>query len=62
VIICHCNVVSDRVVRTEIAKGADTADQVADACGAGAHCGSCRPTILTLLATTALPERSQPAA
>jgi len=62
VIVCHCQVVSDRVIKDEIDQGAATADDIAASCGAGAHCGSCRPTIVALLATRVVTERAQPAA
>lgn len=61
-IVCHCGVVSDRRIRGEIEAGALTVDEIADRCGAGARCGSCRPTISVLLATLAPPEQVEPAA
>ncbi|MGH9259390.1 MAG: (2Fe-2S)-binding protein [Acidimicrobiales bacterium] len=61
-IICHCRVVSDRHIRDEVACGARSADDIAESCGAGAHCGSCRPTIGVLLATLLAPEQVEPAA
>jgi bacterioferritin-associated ferredoxin len=61
-IVCHCQVVSDRRIRAEIEDGATTVDEIVDRCGAGARCGSCRPTISVLLATLAPPERVEPAA
>jgi bacterioferritin-associated ferredoxin len=62
VIVCHCQVVSDRVIRAEVDRGAVTADEVAERCGAGARCGSCRPTIGALLAALTAAEQEQPAA
>ena len=61
-IVCHCMRVNDRAIRAEIAKGAETADEVTEGCGAGARCGSCRPTIVALLATRVVTGRAQPAA
>ena len=62
-IVCHCRVVSDRRIRTEAERGALTVDDVAARCGAGACCGSCRPTIGTLLSTVEVaPEQVEPAA
>jgi len=61
-IVCHCHVVSDRAIRAEVEGGAATPDDVAERCGAGARCGSCRPTIVALLATSVLREHAQPAA
>jgi bacterioferritin-associated ferredoxin len=62
VIVCHCEVVSDRSIRQHCDQGAVTADEIAERCGAGARCGSCRPSIVALLATHVVPERAQPAA
>jgi bacterioferritin-associated ferredoxin len=62
VIVCHCEVVSDRVIKAEVVRGAVDADEIAERCGAGAHCGSCRPTIGALLAALTAPEQEQPAA
>jgi bacterioferritin-associated ferredoxin len=61
-IVCHCQVVSDRCVRDAITCGARTIDEVGEMCGAGTGCGSCRPTICALLATTVVPEPVEPAA
>ncbi|HET6953131.1 MAG TPA: (2Fe-2S)-binding protein [Acidimicrobiales bacterium] len=60
-IVCHCQVVNDRRISHEIVGGARTVDDVADRCGAGARCGSCRPTIGALLAALAS-DQVQPAA
>jgi bacterioferritin-associated ferredoxin len=49
VIVCHCQAVSDRVVRSAIRGGACDLDEVAQRCGAGAHCGGCRLRIERLL-------------
>jgi bacterioferritin-associated ferredoxin len=62
VIVCHCRVVSDKVIKQQIATGAATVDEISDRCGAGARCGSCRPTIVALLSTRVTTERAQPAA
>jgi bacterioferritin-associated ferredoxin len=61
-IVCHCEVVSDRHIRSEVDSGALSVDEIADRCGAGAHCGSCRSTIGVLLATLVSVERVEPAA
>jgi len=46
VIICHCMHVRDRLIRSLVREGmARTTEEVADACGAGACCGGCRPAI-----------------
>ena len=48
-IICHCEAVSDRVVRSAIRGGALDLDEVAAECGAGSHCGGCRVRIHQIL-------------
>ncbi|HZA00517.1 MAG TPA: (2Fe-2S)-binding protein [Acidimicrobiales bacterium] len=54
-IVCHCRVVSDRTIRSEIEAGADSVCAVARRCGAGTGngCGACRPTIAALVAVHA---------
>jgi bacterioferritin-associated ferredoxin len=49
-VVCHCNAVSDREIRSEILAGALGPDEVAERCGAGDRCGSCRPVVEALLA------------
>jgi bacterioferritin-associated ferredoxin len=44
-VVCHCRAVNDATIRSEIERGALTADDVADRCGAGSKCGGCRVTI-----------------
>jgi bacterioferritin-associated ferredoxin len=61
-IVCHCEVVSDRHVRDAIACGASTVEDVGDRCGAGTGCGGCRSTIGVLLAALAAREPVEPAA
>jgi len=51
-VVCHCNAVNDRAIRAEIAAGALDADDLADRCGAGARCGSCRPVVEAILAAS----------
>jgi bacterioferritin-associated ferredoxin len=41
VIVCLCRGVADHVIRATIERGDDTLERLADACGAGADCGSC---------------------
>jgi bacterioferritin-associated ferredoxin len=41
-IVCVCRGVSERQVEAVVGEGATTADQVAQACGAGTDCGACR--------------------
>jgi bacterioferritin-associated ferredoxin len=49
VIVCHCQAVSDRVVRATIRDGAIDLTEVADRCGAGSECGGCHTRIERLL-------------
>jgi bacterioferritin-associated ferredoxin len=49
VIICHCEAVSDRVVRSVIRDGAMDLDAVAAHCGAGSGCGGCHVKLKRLL-------------
>ncbi len=49
-LLCHCNVVSDRDVRDAIACGARDEFDIADACGAGSVCGGCVPAVTAMLA------------
>ena len=51
-VVCHCNAVNDRAIRAEIAAGALDADELADRCGAGTRCGSCRPVVEAILAAS----------
>ncbi len=48
-IVCHCNAVRAEEIRTEVRLGAETGEQVAARCGAGARCGGCRPTVDVLI-------------
>ena len=48
-IVCHCRAVSDRKIRKAVRKGASTANEVAEACGAGTDCGGCVPEVERLL-------------
>jgi bacterioferritin-associated ferredoxin len=48
-IVCLCRGVSDRVLRSVIAAGAATLDDVSAACGAGADCRSCASAVAVLI-------------
>jgi bacterioferritin-associated ferredoxin len=48
-IICHCMQLSDRAIRGAIRNGACSREDLAEACGAGAGCGGCRPALDELL-------------
>jgi bacterioferritin-associated ferredoxin len=49
VIVCLCEVATDRDIAAAIADGAHTVEQVGRRCGAGTGCGSCRDFILDML-------------
>jgi bacterioferritin-associated ferredoxin len=49
VLVCHCEVVSDREVHAAIAAGARDEFDVAEACGAGGACGGCLDAISDIL-------------
>jgi bacterioferritin-associated ferredoxin len=61
-IVCHCQVVSDRSIRAAVDDGAVTLDEVARRCSAGTRCGGCWPTIAALLAALSSGEQEQTAA
>ena len=48
-IICHCQAVSDRVIRSVIDHGACGVEEIAAMCGAGIDCGGCRVRLERLL-------------
>jgi bacterioferritin-associated ferredoxin len=50
-VVCHCLAVNDRAIRAEIEAGALQLDDLAERCGAGSRCGSCRPVLEAILAT-----------
>lgn len=55
-IVCACRNVRAAAIGRAIGAGAVDLDSVADATGAGANCGSCRPEIARLLAAAPRPE------
>jgi bacterioferritin-associated ferredoxin len=57
VIVCHCQVVTDRAVRAAVMCGAHDVDAVISACGAGGRCGGCVAGIEQLLADAELAVR-----
>ena len=61
-IVCHCEVVSDRCVRSAVAAGAVSIDEVGRHCAAGTQCGGCRPSIAALLAALLDDDQEQSAA
>lgn len=59
VIVCSCQVVSDRTVQAAVASGATTIEEVAARCGAGARCGGCWPALRELIDAHAPAPREQ---
>jgi bacterioferritin-associated ferredoxin len=55
VYVCICHAVPDSVVRSCIARGARTVEEVGDACDAGTGCGSCHDHIDVFLAAANAP-------
>lgn len=49
-VVCHCHAVNDAAIRSEIEQGALDAEELADRCGAGTHCGGCLTVVEELLA------------
>jgi bacterioferritin-associated ferredoxin len=50
--VCLCEGVTDQEVREAIERGACSVAEVMACSGAGLRCGSCRPTLATLLSGT----------
>ncbi len=48
-IACHCNVVRDDEIRTEVRLGASTVEEITARCGAAGRCGGCVPTVEAIL-------------
>jgi bacterioferritin-associated ferredoxin len=48
-IVCLCRGLADHALRALIARGGDTRERLAAACGAGADCGGCSPLLDALL-------------
>jgi bacterioferritin-associated ferredoxin len=55
VYVCICAAVPDAEIRSCIAGGARTVEEVGDACGAGTGCGSCHDHIDVFLAAAHAP-------
>jgi bacterioferritin-associated ferredoxin len=55
VYVCICHAVSDSEIRSCIARGARTVEEVGDACDAGTGCGSCHDRIDVFLAAARAP-------
>lgn len=48
-IVCQCGPVNDATIREAVRSGAHSVDEVGDACGAGAQCGTCRPLVAAII-------------
>jgi bacterioferritin-associated ferredoxin len=48
-IVCLCRGLADHALRALIARGGDTRERLAAACGAGDDCGGCSPMLDALL-------------
>ncbi len=48
-LVCHCHAVNDQMIRQCVDDGARSGNDILEACGAGASCGSCRPVIDRLI-------------
>lgn len=48
-LICHCNGVTDRAIRSAVRNGAATPADVARRCGAGGGCGGCLGAVRELI-------------
>jgi bacterioferritin-associated ferredoxin len=53
--VCICAAVPDSEIRSCVAGGASTVEEVGDACGAGTGCGSCHDQIDTFLLASQAP-------
>lgn len=53
-IICQCRALNDAQVRTVVRLGNRTLTDIGRACGAGACCGGCRPTLEKIVREEAL--------
>jgi bacterioferritin-associated ferredoxin len=48
-IVCVCRGLAERTILATIARGGDTLERLAAACGAGADCGGCEGVLRALL-------------
>lgn len=53
-VVCHCNAVSDREIRSAVASGALDAEGIATRCKAGTRCGNCIPVVEAILSEVAV--------
>lgn len=57
-VICACNVLTDRQIAQAIAGGASRPQEVYAGCGCRAQCGGCTATIVALLRAETAPAPS----
>ncbi len=57
-IVCHCNIVTDRKIRDCVRNGAVDLADVTRASGAGAHCGGCTAAVEQVIEAEMLVEHS----
>lgn len=48
-VVCHCEAVSDRVIRPLLDEPGLTVEDLVSRCGVGSQCGGCLPTLRQLL-------------
>lgn len=48
-IVCLCHGVNDKEVERCVAEGAQSLDEIGEACGAGTCCGCCQPLLALAL-------------
>jgi bacterioferritin-associated ferredoxin len=53
--VCICAAVPDAEIRSCVARGARTVEEVGDACGAGTGCGTCHDRIDAFLLAAEAP-------
>jgi len=47
--VCICNAVTERTIHDHVARGVNSLDELTQATGLGACCGSCRPLALEII-------------
>lgn len=58
--ICLCMGVSDGEIQQVVSEGACSVQEVMQCTGAGTRCGSCRPSIHSLISTASLTRDTSP--
>ena len=57
-IVCICKGLSDNAIHGVIREGAETVEEIGDACGAGTDCGTCQGSLEELISEVQLTTRS----